>query len=485
MPIKKLFIANRGEIALRIIRSAREMGITTVVVYSDADHACAHRLHADYALRLTGTTLTTTYLHCEQLVSLAVASGCDTVHPGYGFLAENSDFAQAVITAGLVFVGPTPEAMRMLGDKLQAKRLLAKAGIPVVAGSLAPITSLQEIDAKAEDYPLLLKAALGGGGKGIRLVKTPQALAAAFAACQREAVSYFADKTLLWERLITKARHIEVQILADTHGNALHLYERDCSIQRRYQKLVEEAPSTYLTPAKREEMGEMAVKIAKTVNYSCAGTVEFICETPARFYFMEVNARIQVEHPVTEMVTGIDLIKEQLRIASGERLAFTQEQVRLQGHAIEVRINCEDPQAGFAPCPNTITDLQLPSGAFTRVDTHIYRSYSLPKEFDSLLAKLICWGQTRSEALARLQRALGELHFGGVKTTAVFHRYLCLQDDFIRGDFATDYVETLPPLTLPTDAYGALLAVVASHSKLLEQQPAPSTATPATWQDET
>lgn len=457
---------------MRIIRTAREMGISTVAIYSAADATCVHRYYADYAVCLAGETLADTYLNSDQIIALASSCKCDAVHAGYGFLSENSDFAAAVVQAGLVYVGPTASAMQKLGNKLEAKRLLAAHGIPVVAGALEPISSHQAIE--TQDYPILLKAALGGGGKGMRVVHSETELPDAFASCQREAKNYFADDTLLWERFIPDPYHVEVQILADAHGNTLHLYERDCTIQRRFQKLVEEAPSPHLTAKTRADICACAVKIAQIVDYTCAGTVEFICPDADSFYFMEVNTRIQVEHPVSEMITGFDLIKEQLLVASGESLSFTQEQVQPSGHAIELRINCEDPQTSFAPCPARIKALQLPQGAFTRVDTHIYQGYDVPADYDSLLAKLICWGQTRAEAIARLVRALAELRIDGVKTTAPFFYYLLQQEDFKAGNFSTSYLDKLAPLNFTMDEKGALLAtltaLVADHKPAITHE---------------
>lgn len=476
-PIKRLLIANRGEIAVRIIRTAREMGISTVAIYSSTDATCAHRYHADYAVRLGGESLTDTYLNGKQIITIALSCKCDAVHAGYGFLSENSDFAAAVVQAGLVYVGPTASAMRKLGNKLEAKRLLAAHGIPVVAGALEPISSHKAV--KTQDYPILLKAALGGGGKGMRVVHSATELPDAFASCQREAKNYFADDTLLWERFINEPYHVEVQILADAHGNTVHFYERDCTIQRRFQKLVEEAPSPHLTAKTRADLCACAVKIAQIVGYTCAGTVEFICPDADSFYFMEVNTRIQVEHPVSEMITGFDLIKEQLLIASGAPLSCTQEQVQPRGVAIELRINCEDPQAEFAPSPARIKALQLPHGAFTRVDTHIYQGYAVPAEYDSLLAKLICWGQTRHEAIARLLRALAELRIDGVKTTAPFFYYLLQQQDFRVGKFSTNYLAKLAPLHFTADDKGALLATLTS---LVAESKTTTTSERSHWQ---
>ena len=467
---------------MRITRAAREMGISTVAIFSDTDATCAHRYQADFAVRLTGATLTDTYLNTTQIITIARACNCDAVHAGYGFLSENSEFAKAVTQAGLVYVGPTTTAMQRLGNKLEAKRLLSKHGVPVVAGALEPISSYQEIN--TSEYPILLKAALGGGGKGMRVVHNVAELPDAFASCQREARNYFADATLLWERFIANPYHVEVQILADAHGNTLHLYERDCTIQRRFQKLVEEAPSPHLTAKTRTDLCACAVKIAKIVDYTCAGTVEFICPDANSFYFMEVNTRIQVEHPVSEMVTGFDLIKEQLRIASGEQLSCTQEQVQLSGHAIELRINCEDPQAAFAPCPARINALQLPHGAFTRIDTHIYQGYNVPAEYDSLLAKLICWGQSRAEAIARLMRALAELRIEGVKTTAPFFYYLLQQQDFKTGNFSTNYLDTLAPLHFDTDAKDQEGTLLAALTTLVAEQTPATTPERSHWQQQ-
>lgn len=439
--MKRLLIANRGEISVRIARAARELSIETVAVYNDSDESSSHRWQADYAVRLAGEELATTYLDSQLLVRVALACQCDAVHPGYGFLSESVIFAEAVRAAGIIFVGPANETIRLLGNKLNAKRLLAEQGIPVVAGALQAVTTIDEINPRR--YPILLKAAHGGGGRGIRIVNQADDLNEALVACQREAENYFANGELLWEELIIKPRHIEVQIIGDQHGNIAHLYERDCSLQRRYQKIIEEAPSCYLNDDQRQHIGQLAVKIAKTVGYHNAGTVEFICASPDECYFMEVNTRIQVEHPVTEMITGIDLIKEQLQIARGEPLSFSQQEITVHGHAIEARINCEDPQANFTPCPAEIGEIHFPDGAFTRIDSHIYRGYCVPRTFDSLLAKLCCWGRDRKEAIARINRALSELYLEGIRTTTPFHQRLLAHKDFIAGNFSTDFVGQL------------------------------------------
>ena len=450
---------------MRIARSAQELGIETVAVYNSADADSAHRVCCDFAVHLQGTTLAETYLHVALLVEVAKRSGCDAVHPGYGFLSENGDFVQAVEAAGLTFIGPSAEAVRLLGDKLRAKQTLAAHGIPTVPGTTQALQRVEEIDAPADAYPILLKAALGGGGKGIRAVNSAAELPEAFAACQREAQNYFGNNALLWEKKLTQPRHIEVQILADQHGNVVHLFERDCSMQRRYQKILEEAPSNYLNAAQRDKLGNLAVQVAQAVNYRGVGTVEFICASPDECYFMEVNTRIQVEHPVTEMVTGIDLIKEQIAVATGEKLKFKQQDITLRGHAIEVRINCEDTQRNFVPCPGLITELTWPAGAFVRVDAHIYRGYRVPAEFDSLLAKVICQGRDRDEAIARTCRALQELNIEGVPTTAAFHRLLLEQEEFRTGNFDTSFLDSMATRNFTPDEHAALVATLASRGK--------------------
>ena len=447
---------------MRVARSARELGIETVAVYNAADADSAHRFCCDFAVQLPGTTLAETYLQHELIVNVAKRSGCDAVHPGYGFLSENGDFVQAVADAGLTFIGPSAAAVRLLGDKLRAKQTLAAHGIPTVPGAEQALLRVEEVKAAADSYPILLKAALGGGGKGIRAVNNVAELPEAFAACQREAQSYFGNEALLWEKKLAHPRHIEVQILADQHGNVVHLYERDCSMQRRYQKLLEEAPSCYLNAEQRAKLGAVAVQVARAVDYRGVGTVEFICASPDEWYFMEVNTRIQVEHPVTEMITGIDLVKEQLAVAAGEKLQFSQTDIVTRGHAIEVRINCEDAQRNFMPGSGRISELVWPSGAFVRVDSHLYRGYRLPAEFDSLLAKVICQGRDRDEAIARTCRALDELRIEGVPTTAAFHRLLLMQEEFRRGEFDTSFLDQMARRDFSHDQHAPLLATLAS-----------------------
>jgi len=441
--IKRLLIANRGEIAVRIIRAARDLGIESVVVYADPDQSGMAVRLADFAVRLPGTTPADTYLNIPKIIAAVKASGADAVHPGYGFISENADFAEAVAQAGAVFVGPPVKAMRLMGDKIEAKALMIANNVPVVPGADHPLKSVEELQtyAKKIGYPMILKAAAGGGGRGMRVVRHDADLAEAFAACSREALSYFGNAAVFCERYIDDPRHIEFQVLFDGHGNGVHLFERDCSIQRRHQKLIEEAPSSYLTPALRDKLGEFAVRAAAAAGYAGAGTVEFICESPEKAYFMEMNTRIQVEHPVTEEITGVDLIAMQLRIAGGEKLPFSQKDLKIRGWAFEARINAEDPAQEFAPSPGCVSTIIMPAGPGVRVDTHLYPGYTIPQQYDSMVAKLIVWGETREVASARLQRALGEIRISGVPTTAKFHEAILTHPDFKRGTFTTRFIE--------------------------------------------
>jgi acetyl-CoA carboxylase biotin carboxylase subunit len=438
-----VLVANRGEIALRIIRTLRELGLESVAVYSDADAQSLHRLQADYAVRLPGVASADTYLNIPALIAAIRSSGAEAVHPGYGFLSENPTFQKAVDDAGVIFVGPSARAMDIMGHKVNARNLMEAHGVPVVPGAKAPLKDVAELQRLAKDigYPLILKAAGGGGGRGMRVVRADAELEPAFTACTREAQAYFGNPEVFCERYIENPRHIEFQVVFDSHGNGVHLFERDCSIQRRHQKLVEEAPSPFLSPAQRNMIGEQAIAAAKAAGYCGAGTIEFICESPERAYFMEMNTRIQVEHPVTEMITGVDLIALQLKIAMGEPLPFAQSDLEPRGWAIEARINAEDPARDFAPGPGLVTRLVLPQGPFVRVDTHLYAGYTIPSHYDSMVAKVIVWGQDRAEALRRLSRCLGELVIEGVPTTIKFHEALLAHADFARGDFSTRFIE--------------------------------------------
>jgi acetyl-CoA carboxylase biotin carboxylase subunit len=441
--LRKLLVANRGEIAVRIIRAAKDLGIATVAVYSAADADALHVQIADEAVNIGPPAAKKSYLNIEALLKAANDTGCDSVHPGYGFLAENAGFSDAVTAAGLVFVGPSGEAIRLMGDKVSARSAAAKAGVPVVPGSEGRVDGIEAARSILEQtgFPIMIKAAAGGGGRGIRIANSQAEFEQAFPQAEAEALAAFGDGGLYMEKVIGKARHIEVQILADG-VNAIHCYERECSLQRRRQKVWEEAPSRALSPELREELCASAVALAKAVNYSGAGTVEYLYDDEAdRFYFIEMNTRIQVEHPVTEAITGVDLVAEMLRIAGGEPLRLKQSDISVKGHAIEVRLNAEDPARDFAPFPGTVEDLRIPGGPGVRFDSMLYQGYQVPPFYDSLLAKLIVHGETREAALARLVRALGELKIGGLKTTKPLFLALAADPSVRAGDVHTRWLE--------------------------------------------
>ena len=445
MKFQRVLVANRGEIAVRILRSLRQLGLESVAIYAHDDRHSYHVKLADYAVALPESPeAQSPYLHIPTICAAVRASGAQAVHPGYGFLSENSDFAAALEAQDTIFIGPSSKALRQMGDKIEAKTLVRSQGIPTVPGDLCELLDMNQVQAVASNigFPVILKASAGGGGRGMRVVSEAKDLAAAYETCRREAQSYFGNPAVFCERFIENPRHIEVQVLRDAHGNGVHLFERDCSIQRRNQKLLEEAPSVFLSPEQRMKLGARAVKIAAAVAYCGAGTVEFICESPSKAYFMEMNPRIQVEHPVTEMITGIDLIEAQIRIAQGEPLPFSQADLRVQGHAVEVRINAEDPDLHFIPTSGTVGALQLPGGPFVRTETHLYAGYALPTRYDSMLAKIIAWGPTRQAALTCLLRALQELRIDGVVTTARFHERLLQHPVFQSGDFTTKFLQT-------------------------------------------
>lgn len=441
--IRKVLIANRGEIALRVIRACMELGIKTVAVYSEADRDSLHAWLADEDVCIGGPRPAESYLDPRRIISAAVITNADAIHPGYGFLAENADFADICEEHGITFIGPTPEQIRAMGDKAEAKRLMQEAGVPTVPGSDGVVDDLDEARKIAKDigYPVMIKATAGGGGKGMRIAYDEADLVKKFEMARAEAKAAFGDPGVYIEKFIQNPRHIEVQLLGDGRGNVVHLGERDCTIQRRHQKLVEESPSPVVDEELRRRLGEAAVKGAKKINYRGAGTIEFLVDRDKNFYFMEMNTRIQVEHPVTEMVTHIDLIKEQIRIAMGEPLRFRQEDIRFLGHAIEARINAEDPYNDFAPSPGKITSFHPPGGLGVRVDTHVYAGYVVPPYYDSMLAKLIVWGETRDEAIARMRRALREFIIEGVKTTIPFHQKVMEDARFISGEFDTSFLE--------------------------------------------
>ena len=439
---RKVLVANRGEIALRVMRACRELGIATVAVYSEADATALHVRYADEARCIGPAVATRSYLNIEALIQAARETGAEAVHPGYGFLAENAAFARACREAGLVFIGPSPEAIELMGDKAAARTLAREAGVPVVPGTPDKV-STEEALAAAEEigFPLMVKAAAGGGGRGIRVVERREELAGAVAIAAQEAQAAFGDGALYLERYLSRPRHVEVQVLGDEHGNVLHLFERECSIQRRRQKLLEEAPSPALTPDLRERICAAAVRLARAAGYTSAGTLEFLLDQEGQFYFLEMNTRIQVEHPVTELVTGVDLVKEQIRVAAGEPLRWRQEELELRGHAIEFRINAEDPEMGFFPSPGVVEALELPGGPGVRVDHALYAGYEIPPYYDSLVAKLIVWGADREEALARGRRALDELRIEGIETTASFHRRLLDDPDVIAAAYHVQFLD--------------------------------------------
>ena len=443
MPIGKVLIANRGEIALRILRSCRELGIPTVAVYSTVDRDALHVQLADEAVCVGEALSGKSYLNIPNILAAATSRGVDAIHPGYGFLAENDRFAEICRDHGITFIGPSPHAIRSMGDKSTAKATMQSVGVPTVPGSeglLADPVEAAELAAQM-GYPVMIKATAGGGGRGMRLVPSADQLENLFKAAQGEAEAAFGNPGLYMEKFITRPRHVEVQVLADRHGNVVHLGERDCSIQRRHQKLLEEAPSPALDPELRRRMGDAAVAAARCIDYEGAGTVEFLLDRNGGFYFMEMNTRIQVEHPVTEMVTGIDLIAEQLRIAGGEPISVKQDEIQLSGHAIECRINAEDATHNFRPAPGRITGWLPPGGPGVRVDSHVYTGYDIPPFYDSLIGKVIVWGRNREMAMTRMKRALNECAVTGIPTTVEFHLALLDRPEFINGDIHTKFVE--------------------------------------------
>ncbi|MCU5359545.1 acetyl-CoA carboxylase biotin carboxylase subunit [Bacillus pacificus] len=442
--IKKVLIANRGEIAVRIIRACKEMDIETVAIYSEADKESLHVQIADEAYCVGPTISKESYLNLTNIISVAKLTGCDAIHPGYGFLAENADFAELCRECNLIFIGPSPEAISKMGTKDVARDTMKEAGVPIVPGSQGIIKNTEEAIELANQigYPVIIKATAGGGGKGIRVARHEEELVKGIQITQQEASTAFGNPGVYLEKYVEDFRHVEIQIMADTHGNAIHLGERDCTIQRRLQKLLEESPSPALDENVRKQMGEAAVKAAVAVDYTGAGTVEFIYEYKTKsFYFMEMNTRIQVEHPVTEMVTGVDLIKEQILVASGEKLSLQQEEVQFNGWAIECRINAENPAKKFIPSPGKV-EMYLPPGGFgIRVDSAVYPGYSIPPFYDSMVAKLIVHGKTREEAIAKMKRALSEFVVEGVHTTIPFHLQLLDHPDFVKGEFNTKFLE--------------------------------------------
>ncbi|MFI5182761.1 MAG: acetyl-CoA carboxylase biotin carboxylase subunit [Vicinamibacteria bacterium] len=442
---KKILVANRGEIAVRVIRACRELGIASVAVYSEADRGALHVAMADEARLIGPAPSRESYLRIDRVLEAARATAAQAIHPGYGFLAENAAFARDCEDAGIAFIGPRSETIALLGEKTSARRVAVGAGVSVVPGTLDPVADLVQIQSEAErlGFPVMLKAAAGGGGKGIRLVTSRPDLEAAVARARSEAGGAFGDDRVYIEKAFVAPHHIEIQVLADHHGNAVHLFERECSVQRRHQKVVEESPSPFVTPDLRRRMGDLALALARTVGYRNAGTLEFLVDQDRRPYFLEMNTRLQVEHPVTEMVTGVDLVKLQIRIAEGERLPFAQDDLRQRGHAIECRVYAEDPDSGFLPSPGRIRSLRSPGGPGVRDDSGIYAGYDVPVHYDALLSKLIVHGDDRASAIARMRRAVAEYRISGVATTLLFHERLLRHDAFVTGRYDTSLVERM------------------------------------------
>lgn len=443
--IKKVLIANRGEIAVRIIRACREMGIETVAVYSEADKEALHTQLADEAVCIGPAPSSESYLSMDRIISATIITGADAIHPGFGFLSENSKFAELCEQCNITFIGPDSKVIARLGNKQEARNTMTAAGVPVIPGSTEPIYDAQTgaVIAAEIGYPVIVKAALGGGGKGMRVAETAEDFEQAFQTAQKETQMAFADNTMYIEHFVQRPRHIEFQILADSQGHVIHLGERDCSIQRNHQKMIEESPSVALDDELRQRMGEAAVRAAKASGYVNAGTIEFLLEKSGNFYFMEMNTRIQVEHPVTEWVTGIDLIKEQIRIASGKPLTYTQEEIQLSGHAIECRINAENPKKGFRPSPGTITDMYLPGGKGIRIDSAIYSGYTIPPYYDSMVAKLIVWAKNRKEAIRKMQSALGEVIIEGIDTNVDYQYEILNHPDYQTGNIDIEFIEKM------------------------------------------
>ena len=438
----KILIANRGEIAVRIIRACREMGIKTVAVYSEADRDCLHTLLADEAICIGPAPSTQSYLNMERILTATVAMKADAIHPGFGFLSENARFAELCEKCNITFIGPSADIINRMGNKSEARKTMMDAGVPVVPGGKEAVHEVEEARLIAEKigYPVMIKASSGGGGKGMRISRGLEDFDANFQNAQMESIKGFSDDTMYIEKYIEKPRHIEFQIMADKFGNVVHLGERDCSIQRRHQKVLEESPSAAISEELRKKMGETAVLAAKSVGYENAGTIEFLLDKHKNFYFMEMNTRIQVEHPVTELVSGLDLIKEQIRVAAGEPLSVSQKDVKITGHAIECRINAENPEKNFMPCPGLITNVHVPGGNGVRVDTHIYNDYKVPANYDSMLMKLIVHGKDRTEAIAKMRSALGELIIEGIETNVDFQFDILSHEAYQSGDIDTDFI---------------------------------------------
>jgi acetyl-CoA carboxylase biotin carboxylase subunit len=469
---RKILIANRGEIAVRVIRACREMGIPSVAVFSEADRAALHVRLADEARPIGPAPSRESYLRIDRVLDAARASGADAVHPGYGFLAENASFARACQEAGIAFIGPRSETIALMGEKTSARRAALAAGVPVVPGTLEPIGEDAEVVREAEriGYPVMLKAAAGGGGKGLRLVASEAELLSALPRARSEAQGAFGDERVYLEKAIARPRHVEIQVLGDHHGHVVHLFERECSIQRRHQKLVEESPSPFLGPDRRHRMGALAVALARRVGYVNAGTLEFLVDAEGNPWFLEMNTRLQVEHPVTEMVTGLDLVKLQIRVAQGEELTLRQEDVVQRGHAIECRVYAEDPDAGFLPSPGRIEALRVPGGPGVRDDSGVYEGWEVPLHYDPLVSKLIVWAESREETIRRLRRAVSEYRILGIRTTLPFFERLLDHPDFVAGDFDTSFLDTVLATGNGRGSREVEIAVASAAIRALEER---------------
>jgi acetyl-CoA carboxylase biotin carboxylase subunit len=443
----KILIANRGEIAVRILRACRDLGIPAVVAYSEADRDSMAVKLADEAICIGPADARRSYLSAPAVISAAIVTGCDAVHPGYGFLSEDATFAEACVAHDLAFIGPRPEVLERFASKYAVRRMLAANGLPTVPGSQGIITDLRDALQQAGDagYPVLLKPSAGGGGRGMRLVRSPREMETSLPLARSEAQAAFGDDSIYFEKWIEESRHVEVQVLVDRHGNGIHLGERDCSVQRRHQKIIEEGPSPAMDDPTRERLRDLAIRSVVAAGYESAGTLEFLLDGDGNFYFIEINCRIQVEHPVTELLTGVDLIAQQIRLAAGEKLSLRQEDIEFRGHAIEFRINAEDPTDNFSPQTGEVESLHLPGGPGVRVDTHLYPGYEVPPFYDSLLAKMIVWGEDRAQALARSRRALAELEVGGVKTNVPFHRGIIDNEAFVDARVSTNLLDRVGP----------------------------------------
>lgn len=468
--MKKILIANRGEIALRIMRSAKEMGILTVAVYSEADREALHVRYADEAVFIGPAPASQSYLVGQKIIDACFLTGAEAIHPGYGFLSENAEFARMVKDAGLILIGPSPEAMAIMGNKLSAKAAALKYNIPMVPGTEEAITDIEEAKRRAQEvgFPILIKAAAGGGGKGMRIVEELAVFEEQMQLAVSEAKSAFGDGAVFIERYVSSPRHIEIQVLGDNHGTIVHLFERECSIQRRHQKVIEEAPSSVLSPEIREKMGKCAVDVARSVNYTGAGTVEFILDEKLDFFFLEMNTRLQVEHPVTELITGLDLVKEQIKIARGEKLAYSQEDLRINGHAIELRVYAEDPKHNFLPDIGVLKTYRTPKGNGVRVDDGFEQGMEIPVYYDPMIAKLITFGANREEAISRMRRAISEYDITGIQTTLNFGKFVMEHEAFTSGNFDTHFVGKYfnPENKESTDADEALIAAIVALKSL-------------------